>query len=252
MLATNAIRQAAINSWRPRSMLGSLPCPTLENQGGIGAAEAKGIGERVFDAGSTSDVGNVVEVALGIGRFKIDRGRQNLIAQCEHTDARFEAAGAAEQMAGHGLGGTDGNVFGAFAEDALEGAGFDDIAERRRSAMRVHIANIFGLELGVFDGGAHDAKRTIAIFCRLRNVKSIAGHSVSDDFSKDVGTALLCVFERFQNYDAGAFADDETVALRIKRAAGVRGIVIASGERFHAGKTANAHGRNSRFGTAAN
>ena len=53
-------------------------------------------------------VGHVIEIASRVGMLVIDGRRQNLIAQGEHADARFEAAGAAQQMAGHGLGGADG------------------------------------------------------------------------------------------------------------------------------------------------
>ena len=36
-------------------------------------------------------------------------------------DSCFEAAGAAQQMAGHGFGGADGELVGVVAENALEG-----------------------------------------------------------------------------------------------------------------------------------
>ena len=78
-----------------------------------------------------------------------------------------------------------GIFFGAFAENALDGNGFDDIADRRGSAMRVHVADIIRREFRVFQRGAHDAIGAIAIFGRLRDVISIAGHAVADDFSKD-------------------------------------------------------------------
>ena len=46
----------------------------------------------------------------------------------QDSDAGLEAAGAAQQMAGHGLGGTDGELISVFAEDALDGDGFDAVA----------------------------------------------------------------------------------------------------------------------------
>ena len=47
-------------------------------------------------------------------------GGRDLIAQRQHGDAGLQAARAAEQMAGHGLGGADGELIGMIAEDALE------------------------------------------------------------------------------------------------------------------------------------
>src|SRR5580704_8109132 len=54
--------------------------PAFENQRGVCAAEAEGIRERVLDGSPSGDVWHVVQVALGIGGFQIDCGRQNLVA----------------------------------------------------------------------------------------------------------------------------------------------------------------------------
>ena len=47
-------------------------------------------------------------------------------------DAGFQAAGSAEEVAGHGLGGADEKsvVQGALAEDVLDGLGLQGVAER--------------------------------------------------------------------------------------------------------------------------
>ena len=73
--------------------------PALEQQRSIRAAEAKGIRERVDHFGFARFVGNVIQIARGIGLFVIDRRRKNLIAQREHADARFKSARAAQQDA---------------------------------------------------------------------------------------------------------------------------------------------------------
>jgi hypothetical protein len=59
------------------------------------------------------------------------------------------------------------------------------------------------------------------------------------------------VLERFEDEDAGAFADDEAVALGVERTAGALGLVIARGERFHGRETADAHGGDGGFAAAA-
>src|SRR5271156_4314367 len=69
-----------------------FPVPALENQGRVGAAEAERIRERVMNLRFPRVVRNVVEVARGVRIFVIDRRRQNLIAQGENPDARFESA----------------------------------------------------------------------------------------------------------------------------------------------------------------
>ena len=58
------------------------------------------------------------------------------------------------------------------------------------------------------------------------------------------------MLQLFQDEDAGAFADDEAVAVLVPGAAGALGLVIAGGERAHGGKTADAHGSDGGLGAA--
>ncbi len=62
------------------------------------------------------------------------------------------------------------------------------------------------------------------------------------------GAALAGVFQLFQDQDAGAFADDESVAGLIPGTAGFFGIIVASGERPHGGESAHAHGSDRGLG----
>ena len=71
----------------------SLPVPALEKKRGVGAAEAERIRKRVLNFRFARMVRNVIEVARRVGRFLIDRGRKNLIAQGENTDACLSPAG---------------------------------------------------------------------------------------------------------------------------------------------------------------
>src|SRR5580692_8618469 len=154
-------------------------------------------------------------------------------------------------MAGHGFCGADWDIFRVVAKNPFEGARFDYIPDRGGGAVRVDVADVFRLELGVLDGGAHDAVCAVAVGGGLRDVVGVAGHAVADDFGEDGGVAFLRVLQGFEDEDAGAFTNYETVAAGVERAAGVSGIVIASGERFHGSETADAHGGDSGFRAAA-
>ena len=142
-------------------------------------------------------------------------------------------------------------LLGVIAEDALEGDGFDGVAERRGGAVRVDVADLLGRDAGVAQRRAHDAVGAIAVLGGLRDVVGVAGHAVADDLGEDARAAALGVLERFHDQDAGAFADDEAVALGVKRAAGALRLVVARGERLHGGKSADAHGRDRGFRAAA-
>src|SRR5882724_12364131 len=119
-----------------------LSRPALEEQRSVGTAEAERIAERIFHGGFASMVGHVVEVALGILVVEVDGGREALIAQRQHSDAGFESAGAAEQVPGHGLGRADSNFLDVFSEEILDGMRLEDIADRRRSPVCVHVADL--------------------------------------------------------------------------------------------------------------
>ena len=172
--------------------------PALEEQRGVGAAETERIRERVLDLGFARVVRNVIEIALRIGSFLVDRRRQNLIAQRQHADARLEAARAAEQMPGHGLGRADGNFLGVVAEDALQRGRLDRVAQRRRSAVRVDVADMVRRDLRILDRREHHAIGAIAFLGRLRDVVRVAGHSVADDFGENLRAAALGEFERLR------------------------------------------------------
>src|SRR5580704_15307651 len=227
-----------------------LCVPAFEDQGGVGAAEAEGIGEGVGDFGFTGDIGNVVEVAGRVGLFVIGGGRHDLVTECEDADAGFEAAGAAEQVAGHGFRGADGNFFGAVAEDAFERGGFDGVADGSGGAVSVDVADVVGGDAGIFQGGVRDAIAAVAAFGGLSDVVGVTGHTVADNFGENIRAAFLGDFEGFENHDAGAFADDEAVAVGFEGAAGVFRVFIVRGQGAHGGKTADAHGGDGGFGAA--
>ena len=64
-------------------------------------------------------------------------GRQDLIAQGEDGDAGFQAAGAAEQMAGHGFGGADRDL--ALAKKVADGVGLQRVADGRGRSVGVDV-----------------------------------------------------------------------------------------------------------------
>src|SRR5436305_2349706 len=76
--------------------------------------------------------------------------------------------------------------------------------------------------------------------------------AVAYDFREDGSVAPLRMFEAFKNKASRAFANDESIAARVPRTAGVLGIVIARGERLHRGKSTDPHGGDGSFSAAAN
>ena len=129
--------------------------PALEDEGAVGAAEAEGVGERVVDLRGLGLVGDVVEAALGVELDDVHGRRGGLVEHGHDGDAGFEAAGAAEQVAGHGLGGADEErvVEGALAEDVFDGLGLKRVAERGGGGVGVDVVDLVGGDAGDLEGG---------------------------------------------------------------------------------------------------
>src|SRR5438445_657082 len=80
-----------------------------------------------------------------------------------------------------------------------------------------------------------------AVAGRGSDVEGVGAHAVADHFRQDIGAALFGELQLLQDEDAGAFADDEAVAIEIPGTRGSQRIVIPGGERAHGGKAADSH-----------
>ena len=82
-------------------------------------------------------------------------------------------------------------------------------------------------------------------------MEGVVGRARADDFGVDGRAARLSVLKAFQHEQARAFAHDEAVAILVKGAGSLFGIVVVrGGERLQRGKAGNAHRRDGRFHAA--
>ena len=76
---------------------------------------------KLFDSATSTAlpaglVGDVVEVAVGVGVVEVDRRRQDAVADRQQADDRLDAAGGGDQVAHHALGAGDRHLVGRVAE----------------------------------------------------------------------------------------------------------------------------------------
>src|SRR5208283_1842071 len=223
--------------------------PAAEEQRTVGAPEAERVRHGIFEFGFAGMVGDEVHAGgFGVLALEVDGGRQNLIAQGEDGDAGFEAAGAPEEVAGHGFGGAHGNL--ALAKKVANGVSLKRVADGRGGAVSVDIVDFVGADAGVAGGVAHDAEAAFVLGSGLRHVVGIAGHAIAGNFGEDGSAAPAGVFEFFENQDARALAHDKTVTIFVPGTAGFFRFVIAGGKRAHGGEAADAHLGDGGFGAA--
>ena len=107
-------------------------------------AEPKRIGHRIFKINAPRALGDIVKVAVLIRHLVADRRRYHAVVQRKRRNNGLSAAGRAEHMAGDGFRGADGQLVGMAAESGLDRARLDLLVERRGSAVRIDIGDLFG------------------------------------------------------------------------------------------------------------
>src|SRR5258708_11542294 len=132
------------------------------------------------------------------------------------------------------------------------GVRFERVADGRRGAVGVEVADDAGIELRIAQRVAHDAEPSFVLGGGLRHVIRVRGHTVANYFRQDGSAAAASMLEFFENQDAGAFAHHEAIAVLVPGPAGASGIVVASRKRAHGGESADTHGRNGSFRASGN
>ena len=81
-------------------------------------------------------------------------------------DGELERTGAAEQMAGHGLGRAEDELPRLVAEDRLDRLGLGDVPLGRRGAVGVDVSDVLEIDLAVLEAAAHGAPGAVAVLGR--------------------------------------------------------------------------------------
>ena len=63
-------------------------------------------------------------------------------------------------------------------------------------------------------------------------MESISTHSITGDFSQDFCTAVLCMFQSFQNQDPSPFTNHKSISVPIEGSARAFRIIIVSRKCF--------------------
>ena len=93
--------------------------------------------------------------------------------------------------------------------------------------MRIDVIDAVRRDTGGLQRIHHCPATTLALGCHAGHVKSIPAHAVADYLGQNLGSSRFSELELFQNQDAGAFPNDEAIAVAIPRPAGTGGIFIS-------------------------
>src|SRR5206468_132700 len=94
-------------------------------------------------------------------------------------------------------------------------------------AMGIDVLDIDGGEAGFLEAKLHGASGANAFGMGRRDVVGIGTAAGAEKLGVDGGAALAGVLVFLEDDQAGAFAEDEAVAILVERPAGALGVVVA-------------------------
>ena len=211
-----------------------LACGTLgrhvtrflrENDSGVGATESNVIAQHTLQIFMACKVLHEVHFAhlfLEGGRlfFAIGEGREHGIgSQSLNAEHGFDSAGSTQAVARKHLGRAHAHRRVFFAKVCLEGSHFGVIVLARTRTVGIDVTDVGLCNAGILDGAVDGFLEAKAIFAGGGNMVCIAGNARTKHFAVLLGRALLGMFVRFNNHDAGAFAQRNAIAAVERRAA---------------------------------
>src|SRR5690606_35009908 len=130
-----------------------------DHQGAVLAPKGDAVAQGHVNIGSAGSVGDVVEVAGGIGAIEVDGGVQVSSPQAGDRRRQARSPAGALGVADHRLGAAHGNAGGPIAEALADGGGLHAIVELGAGAVQVDVADLLTGHAGVGQGLLHRPHR---------------------------------------------------------------------------------------------
>ena len=173
-----------------------------------------------LDLGLPRRVRHVVEVAVRVGRLVVDRRRQDALLEREHRDDRLDAAGGAEEVAGHRLRRRHRQARRAWSPNTCLIARVSVLSlYGRRGAVGVDVADVLGPSPASRSAAAWRESAPSPLRVGRGHVVGVGRHAVPDDLRVDARAAPARVLGVLQHDDPRPLAGHEPVAVGVERAA---------------------------------
>ena len=144
------------------------------------------------------------------------------------------------------------NTVGMFAENLADRHRLGVVVELRGTGVRVDVIDLLDLELCVSERVAHCANARFAARQWRSHMKCVVIQAVTEHFAINARAALFGMFELLDEERGRAFAHDKSVAQKIERSTGERGIARPLAHCFDDGKGIECESRQGRLGPAGN
>src|SRR5438309_3669509 len=204
-----------------------------EHDNRILAAEAKVLRDRDVHIFLARDIRDVVQVAVRVSCFVVDRGMKHASGQAEYGGHRLDGAGAAEHVSRHRLGGADWHAVSVLAQGMLQRRRLRLVVERGGGAVSIDVTNLIGGDVGVAERCLNRQCRPGTSLLRHDLVVGIVAGAKTDHFSEYFGSPSASMFLRRETEVAGPFRANKAVAVAVERPARLFRVLVARGQRLH-------------------
>ena len=164
----------------------------------------------------------------------------------------LDRAGRAEAVARRALRRGDGRPIRLLlAERELDHARLRAVADRRRRAVRVHVADLVGRDARVLERHREGARGARAGRVGVGDVRRVGRDAVAEQLGVDLRAARLRVLELLEHDHRARLAHHEAVALEVERARRRLRVAVPPRDRAHRAEAGDPDARHRRLGAAA-
>ena len=164
----------------------------------------------------------VLEVDLGVGFFKVERGRDGFVVDAQGCLQHGRRTGRAFHVTDLGFDRAHGNLVGSYARRAEElggGVGFYHVPHGGGGAVGFDHAHLGGGDAGCFVGPLDGQALTMGIGGRDALALAVRGRADAAQHGVDLVAVALGVFQSLEQQDTAALAHDKAVGSFVEGAA---------------------------------
>src|SRR5262249_9483610 len=143
------------------------------------------VAEHVIDSALAGCVGDVVQVAFGVGCFVVDGGRDHTLADRHHGDDQLSHTGCGDQVTHHTLVARYRDLVSAYAEYGLDRLGLRRIVHLRAGAVRVDVTDRVERQAAILERLSDAGNGAATVGVAVGRAEGVSGAAVAGQFGVD-------------------------------------------------------------------
>ena len=142
-------------------------------------AEAEGVAQGGVYRGLPGRVGHAVQIAFRVLVVHVDGGGNDAVLHGHEAGSQLHAAGGAQKVSRHGLGGADPCFICLISQGQLDGLRLKQVIVVDACAVGIDIIDLLRLYSGVLHSVFHGLCSPAAVLCRRGDMIGVAGGPIA-------------------------------------------------------------------------